>query len=39
MVQGEVGTMDLDNCLAELGRDDLVRQVREKIDELGVVYI
>ncbi len=39
MVQGEVGPMDLDNCLAELGRDDLVRQVREKIDELGVVYI
>ena len=39
MLQSEVGTTDLDNCLAEPGRDDLVRQVRDKIDELGVVYI
>ena len=39
MVQSDVGTTDLDSCLAEPGRDDLVRQVRDKIDELGVVYI
>ena len=29
----------LDGCLAEPGRDELVRQVRDKIDELNIDYI
>ncbi len=30
---------DLENALAEAGRDEQVRQVRAKIDELGIDYI
>ena len=30
---------DLEVHVAQPGRDDLVRQVRQKIDELGISYI
>ena len=30
---------DLEAYVAQPGRDDLVRQVRQKIDELGIAYI
>ena len=30
---------DLEAHVAQPGRDDLVRQVQEKIDELGISYI
>ena len=33
------GNNDLDRCLAEPGRAELVSQVRDRIEELGINYI
>jgi len=37
--KGGVKMTDLEAHVAQPGRDDLVRQVQEKIDELGISYI